>query len=895
MRKSISVLVIALFLLIGSVGWANAAPKLSFSSGTVTVAENVSGGKLNLTVTMSKASDTPVMVKYRVEDVDAQIADHGTGQDYNLANGSEIIGTTKSEGNLVFAPGETSATITIRIIDDEVVEMDEKFRVVLEGPQGADLGIYRCYVTIMDDDRDIFINVKDPPAGLSACVGDGIEDDTPAIQAILDWVKNNCATYYGALLYFPAGTYKIRNPGTGYCLNVPITTNNITLLGVNSPYTKPDREQSKLLFEVDKYDIEGLSKANPCVVTITGHGLKLGDKITLNGIRQEEWSDLTDGSPLTKNYSFRVKEVINANSFAIMDKDGVNVDTSGFTEAYNPTSDPGIMEKAGDRNRFIGCSSSYSGDTDSWRFCIRNMTVDQSYIGNGNWDYEQRQCIIFGQSYTTATGHLRCAIQDCKIKNSQAGGFQGHGRLDAYIYKVIGDHNFRGLVVMSGGGFKLFLKDVTSYGSGFCAGGLDVEVDPPAGDNMSCLLDMRDFSVFGGKFQIGMRNGDSSYTPSVYCERVFVDKSLKVGLENITFRAGIDTVGTFKDCVFYIDTDSLGTTGNWYSLNFDNCTFIAYAQSEPVGDWVFAFALHGVEGPTGPVFNNCTFKADTRAKHDYLDKQWWGFKLYKLCSDTHTFNNCTFEDSLDGGIWYPDYGGPEIIVNDCIFNNECRKVGGVQTTNILFSGRNDWGKYAATINSGIFNSPYFAKFHGWKTVNAADCVLKLNNVIVNKANSDIVCGSDQPPWTNTFIPLYGAMHPEAMPRSGSGGPTTISYANHGLVSGDKIMWDRVTQDGWKAGLSPDSNVPIFTVTKIDDDNFTINLDTSGYAADYDPNTDAGVFWKHPGLRIIQGEEGDNPTVSPSPAGLAGDRYDAGGTYYRCSTSGKAGQAVWEAE
>ena len=47
-----------------------------------------------------------------------------------------------------------------------------------------------------------FINVKVPPSPLTACKGDGVTDDTTALQGIIDYALNN-----GKDIYFPSGTY----------------------------------------------------------------------------------------------------------------------------------------------------------------------------------------------------------------------------------------------------------------------------------------------------------------------------------------------------------------------------------------------------------------------------------------------------------------------------------------------------------------------------------------------------------------------------------------------------------------------------------------------------------------------------------------------------------------
>ncbi|MFH2011673.1 MAG: ubiquitin-activating E1 FCCH domain-containing protein [Pseudomonadota bacterium] len=80
-------------------------------------------------------------------------------------------------------------------------------------------------------------------------------------------------------------------------------------------------------------DIEGLSRANPCVVTWTAHNLESGDMVTIEDIEQADWTALNDEHEIT---------YINANSFSIA------VDTSGYGADYVPGTDPGTIIDSSD-------------------------------------------------------------------------------------------------------------------------------------------------------------------------------------------------------------------------------------------------------------------------------------------------------------------------------------------------------------------------------------------------------------------------------------------------------------------------------------------------------------------------------------------------------------------
>jgi hypothetical protein len=75
------------------------------------------------------------------------------------------------------------------------------------------------HATHLADTTQRAINVKHPPSPLTAAVGDGVSDDTTAIQAILNYL----GTSGGGIVYFPNGTYVI-----GSTISVPA---NITIQG----------------------------------------------------------------------------------------------------------------------------------------------------------------------------------------------------------------------------------------------------------------------------------------------------------------------------------------------------------------------------------------------------------------------------------------------------------------------------------------------------------------------------------------------------------------------------------------------------------------------------------------------------------------------------------------
>ena len=108
----------------------------------VTVAED--GGSAQFTVTLSEASGAEVTVGYATSDETAR-----AGRDY-----------TARSGTLTIAAGSTTGMISVLVLDDEVVEGDETFTVVLSGASGATIVDGEGEGTITDDDGE------EPPPGL---------------------------------------------------------------------------------------------------------------------------------------------------------------------------------------------------------------------------------------------------------------------------------------------------------------------------------------------------------------------------------------------------------------------------------------------------------------------------------------------------------------------------------------------------------------------------------------------------------------------------------------------------------------------------------------------------------------------------------------------------------
>ncbi len=134
-------------------------PAVALTIADASASENA--GPLVLAVTLSPASSGNVTVDYATADGSA----------------TEPSDYTSTSGTLTFAPGETSMTISVPLIDDELVEGDETFSVVLSGENGADLANASATATIINDDVL-------PAVALTIADGRASENAGPLVLAV---------------------------------------------------------------------------------------------------------------------------------------------------------------------------------------------------------------------------------------------------------------------------------------------------------------------------------------------------------------------------------------------------------------------------------------------------------------------------------------------------------------------------------------------------------------------------------------------------------------------------------------------------------------------------------------------------------------------------------------
>jgi len=129
---------------IGSDAPSTAPPTIAIAAASVVEGAAGTTARAVFAVTLSRASSTPVTVRFATADGTAK-----AGSDY-----------TARSGTLTFPAGTTRREVAVTIKGDATAEADETFTVGLSAPSGATLAADKAIGTITDDDA--------PPAGQGA-------------------------------------------------------------------------------------------------------------------------------------------------------------------------------------------------------------------------------------------------------------------------------------------------------------------------------------------------------------------------------------------------------------------------------------------------------------------------------------------------------------------------------------------------------------------------------------------------------------------------------------------------------------------------------------------------------------------------------------------------------
>lgn len=165
-----------------AVTWTKVSPSIAFTLSSSSILEYDSPTH-TVAVSITSKVDIDISVSYEFS---------GTGA-YAALNGTDFKGAS---GTLTILKGTTSKTIAIPILDDNIDEYDESFKIDLSNPTGATLGSATSHTVTIEDDDDIpLLSVQDVFVieGTSVQLRANISSPTEKGDVTLNWsVDSDC-------------------------------------------------------------------------------------------------------------------------------------------------------------------------------------------------------------------------------------------------------------------------------------------------------------------------------------------------------------------------------------------------------------------------------------------------------------------------------------------------------------------------------------------------------------------------------------------------------------------------------------------------------------------------------------------------------------------------------
>src|SRR5262249_1784417 len=137
-------------------------PLVAFGLATLSVSEGA--GAAAVPLTLSAASTHTVTVNVSVTPA---------------SDGASMLDLGEVEQSVTFAPGQTSATLTVPLVDDTDDEADELFALGLFGPDWAVLGDPSLATLTVTDNDSLTVAFAQGSYSFAE------EDDTPSVRLVL--------------------------------------------------------------------------------------------------------------------------------------------------------------------------------------------------------------------------------------------------------------------------------------------------------------------------------------------------------------------------------------------------------------------------------------------------------------------------------------------------------------------------------------------------------------------------------------------------------------------------------------------------------------------------------------------------------------------------------------
>ncbi|MEM8963802.1 MAG: Calx-beta domain-containing protein, partial [Acidobacteriota bacterium] len=257
-------------------------------------------GTVDVAVSLSAASVVPVSLDFAT-------ADHG-GADAALAG----IDYQSQSGSLVFAPGETTKTITLTVLGDAEVENDESFDVRLSNAVNAGLGP-AATVIVLDDDAVLTVGdarQNEGDAGVSTMLFTATLSKPVALPVSVDYQTVDDSAVAGSDYTATSGTLSFAAGQTSATFTVDVLGDTVLESGelftveLSNPVDVTVIDTSATGFIVDDDDCRGPQLLGNGDAEQAPRGGAIPDWQILEG----DWTT-TGGDPLEGDAFFRPTDV----------------------------------------------------------------------------------------------------------------------------------------------------------------------------------------------------------------------------------------------------------------------------------------------------------------------------------------------------------------------------------------------------------------------------------------------------------------------------------------------------------------------------------------------------------------------------------------------------------
>lgn len=561
--------------------------------------------------------------------------------------------------------------------------------------------------------------------------------------------------------------------------------------------------------------------------------------------------------------------------------------TSGV--AYLKSSTPYVGTNRLFNNQDSGYQYSSEDDSAVGQLAFINLYMDGDNQNSGTYlggEFEQSPVLYVDAENTTA-GHLKWHMEGVHIANSTTGGFSQRYRSKSFIYHFSASDCLKGWMVCSAGLSVVTARDVVATATSGHSSGFHSE---PEADMGFVLNDIY--------------CNDGGYLFFTHGYGTVDNLNFLAGETNyVSFSFDSDVGMAITNSIIYCDPNSSGAYPG--KMSCTNCQFIGhnpnnvekYTTAVPVVTSAY-LADHVLQW----TFDTCTF--ESAGKHSSYCS--YGFiQTGKMDWSTYPdnylrFTDCTWDDSLDGGLLLNvlSSGSMKTTLTRPVFNCITGVVTGSHTSHAIYmkaSYDSDGYGLWVEIDDPTWNCSggKLMHVHGYGGVyyQTRSWLFFRNDSITSALNDTFL--SVETGIVNHCIAPIDSHRIDTIVK---GADTTVTFVtDHGLEVGDTIMFEgfhETDNADWFTNLAPAAAAPIFSVkTQPSAKVITLELDSSGYAANYDNTKDYARGYAYPSVRTIT----STSATAPACAGFVGDRYDANGNYYRCTKSGIAGTATWAAE